>query len=408
MSDSFAPATGGTERVVEALAKGLTARGHPNVVATLGRPDAPAHQFDGDIEVRRIDGLTRYLRRFASDPNHYFHPTCPDPLLVGRLQALVDEIRPDIVHAHGWILNSCLSLRLGDAALVATLHDFGLTCAKKTLIHRDTLDGPCPGTELARCLRCSAEFYGVLKGVPIALALRESRRRADRVALYLPISDTVEAASLRAVPKERIEQIPSFIDDSAFHEARSTPRPSFLPDGPFIVYVGVFGEHKGPGLLVAAHQRMRTPIPLVMIGSERADTEPYEGTTDRPIFVHTKVSHDQIMASLAAASVAVVPSRWQEPLGLVAVEAMAAGTAVVATWVGALAQVVSHGRTGLIVPPNDPVAMARAIDRLLDDPGFAANLASEGVRRAREYAASTVIPRVVEAYRKALAARPAG
>lgn len=407
ISDGYPPATGGTERVVAALAKGLVAHGHPTAVATLGRPGAPARELVDGVDVHRIDGFTRYLRRFASDPGHFFHPTFPDPLLVSRLQALVDDVKPDVVHAHGWILNSCLSLNLRGAALVSTLHDYGLNCAKKTMIHRDQLDDPCPGPKPLRCLKCASQFYGPAKGAPITLGLRESRRRLDRVSLFLPISASVEQASLDGIPADRIERIPSFVDDTVFDEARNTPRPEFLPDGPFVLFVGALGEHKGLGLAVEAHQKMRTALPLVVIGSQRADTRSYTGSSDRAVVTHTAVPHEQIMASLAAAAVVVVPSRWQEPLGLVAIEAMAANTPVVATRVGALAEVVEHRRTGLVVPPNDPVALAAAVDELVGDRRLAHEYAAAAAGRAREYTASAIIPRVIAAYDRAWSAKRA-
>jgi glycosyltransferase involved in cell wall biosynthesis len=258
-----------------------------------------------------------------------------------------------------------------------------------------------------RCLKCAGQYYGPLKGTPITLGLRASRRRWGRVSLFLPISASVQEASLEGIPAQRIEQIPSFVDDTVFDEARNTPRPEFLPDGPFVLFVGALGEHKGLGLSVEAHQKMRTALPLVVIGSQRADTRGYTGSSDRAVVTHTAVPHEQIMASLAAAAVAVVPSRWQEPLGLVAIEAMAANTPVVATRVGALAEVVQHQRTGLVVPPNDSAALAAAIDELLGNRALARQYAAAGARRAREYTASAVIPRVLAAYDRAWSAKRA-
>lgn len=322
--------------------------------------------------------------------------------MVPRLQRLVDEFGPDIVHAHGWILNSCLSLRLGTTPLVTTLHDYGLRCATKTMIAFDRLDDPCTGPTVPKCLNCSRNYYGLAKGTPIALGLWESRRRLDRVSMFFPISAAVEAESLAGVSAERICRIPSFVDDAVFDEARLTPRPQFLPDGPFAVFVGALGEHKGLGLAVSAHRRMRNDLPLVVIGSERADTRDYGGSSTRPVTTMTGIHHEQIMASFAAAAVAIVPSRWQEPLGLVAIEAMAAGTPVVATAVGALPDVVRHRETGLVVAPNDPDELAGALDELIDDPRRAAEYGSAGARRAAEYTASAIIPRFINAYHRAI------
>jgi glycosyltransferase involved in cell wall biosynthesis len=403
VSDGYRPATGGLERVVDALSRQLVSLGHPTTVATLSRPDAPAREEHAGVEVRRLDGYTRHLRRFSSDPGHYFHPTCPDPALVRRLAELVAEFRPDVVHAHGWILNSVLSLRLpSSTALVVTLHDYGLTCANKTLIQRSRLDETCGGARLSRCVGCATGNYGLLKGPALALGLRHSQQRLDRVSLFMPISAAVRDASLAGVDDQRISVIPSFIDDDAFTGAERADRPDFLPAGPFIVFVGALGEHKGLTLLIEAHRRMRTSAPLVLIGSARAESLDLAGTPERPVIVRTGVPHPQIMASFAAASVAVTPSRWQEPLGLVAIEAMAAGTPVVATRVGALPEVVAHGQTGVVVDAGDPAALAEALDRLLSDPELRRRYGAAGRERARGFTTSATVPRVIDGYRRAL------
>ena len=87
-------------------------------------------------------------------------------------------------------------------------------------------------------------------------------------------------------------------------------------------------------------------------------------------------------ACLEAADIVVLPSLY-EGLPLVAIEALAAGRPMVATEVDGTPEVVIHERTGLLVPPANPVALAAAIERLLDEPGLAARLASDGTKRIR-------------------------
>jgi glycosyltransferase involved in cell wall biosynthesis len=406
VTDGYRPAVGGMERVVETLSKELVLQGVPTTVATLSRPDAPPYEEADGVVVRRLDGFTRHLRRFATDPGHFFHPTCPDPQLVRRIHELVTEIRPDIVHAHGWILNSCLSLPLPpETSLVCTLHDYGLGCAKKTLIPSGAIDEACAGPSVRRCLSCAGQSYGRLKGTPLVLGLRESRRRLDRVSLFLPISSAVASASLKDVSPERICEVPSFVEDSVFAEARETGPPDFLPPGDFVLFVGALGEHKGVSLLAEAHRRMRNSIPLVMIGSAQADTPELAGAPSRPVIVRTGVPHNQIMASLAAAAVAVSPSRWQEPFGLVAIEAMAAGTPAVVTRVGALPEIIAHQQTGLVVKPGDASALADALDQMVENPHLARLYGQAALQRARRFTASATVPRVIAAYEKTLAAR---
>jgi glycosyltransferase involved in cell wall biosynthesis len=101
---------------------------------------------------------------------------------------------------------------------------------------------------------------------------------------------------------------------------------------------------------------------------------------------------DDIPALLGSATVAVVPSHWGEAFGLTVVEAMAAGVPVVATAVGGIPELVEPGRTGLLVPPRDPDALAAAIRRLLDDPKLRSTMSRAGREFARE---RFDIPRVV-------------
>jgi starch synthase len=77
----------------------------------------------------------------------------------------------------------------------------------------------------------------------------------------------------------------------------------------------------------------------------------------------------------------VCPSLY-EPLGIVNLEAMACGTAVVASRVGGIPEVVSDGETGLLVPPDDPGALAGALNSLLRDPGRAHAMGERGRERA--------------------------
>ena len=123
------------------------------------------------------------------------------------------------------------------------------------------------------------------------------------------------------------------------------------------------------------------------------------------MIVARDVPSAQVMASWARACVAVVPSVWNEPMGQVAVEAMLAGKAVVASDVGGLRDVVIDGVTGLTVPPGDPGVLAMALDILVEDPGMRQRLGEAGRRHARQYEAGTVVPRIIEVFEDAISRR---
>src|SRR5438309_748689 len=108
--------------------------------------------------------------------------------------------------------------------------------------------------------------------------------------------------------------------------------------------------------------------------------------------------HHRVDRCMAVCTVAVVPSRWPEPFGRVALEAMGAGCPVVASAVGGLADLVVDGTTGILVPPGDVAALGAAIQQLLADPGRRKGMGNAGRRRAAEFTASVVIPQVEQVY----------
>jgi UDP-glucose:(glucosyl)LPS alpha-1,2-glucosyltransferase len=89
------------------------------------------------------------------------------------------------------------------------------------------------------------------------------------------------------------------------------------------------------------------------------------------------------MAALSRAAIAVLPSRWQEPFGLAALEAMASGAALVTTARGGLTELTEG--VSVTIDPEDPAAIARAILALAADPAHRARLAAAARRRAEDY-----------------------
>jgi glycosyltransferase involved in cell wall biosynthesis len=92
-----------------------------------------------------------------------------------------------------------------------------------------------------------------------------------------------------------------------------------------------------------------------------------------------------------------------EAMGQVAVEALLAGTPLIASRTGGLADVVRHEQSGLLVPPGDAEALHAAIVRLLTEPGLARRLRAEGHRRGLDFTAARVVPQIEEAYRECIA-----
>jgi glycosyltransferase involved in cell wall biosynthesis len=399
LSDFYRPTIGGLERHVETLSREFIELGHEVDVVTLQVGDRPAHEVCNGVRVHRVSGWSTALAPYYADPSRPFHPTAPDPGLVATLRRIVAVLKPDVVHSHSWLQYSYFPLyrRHSGPAHVVTLHDYGLACAKKTFQHND--EQWCGGPRLAKCVRCATGQYGQVKATALVAGLRASRLWHGHADAYIAISSSVAESARTALPPGMpVRVIPSMVPDDI---VTAPVRPSFLPSGDFLLYVGALGRHKGVDVLLAAHQRMRRRLPLVLIGTPHGALD----VSGPDVTVVHSQPHATVMAAWQRATLGVVPSVWHEPMGQVAVEAMLAGRAVVVSDVGGLRDIVEQGVSGLRVPPGDPDALATALDELVGDPARAAAMGAAGRARAARYQASAVAPRVIEVFDEVIARR---
>ncbi|RCJ31323.1 glycoside hydrolase [Nostoc minutum NIES-26] len=169
------------------------------------------------------------------------------------------------------------------------------------------------------------------------------------------------------------------------------------PETKLIFYVGRFDQRKGIETLVRAvsqsQLRGKTPLKLIIGGGSRpGQSDGLERDRIESIVNELGMSsftsfpgnlnHEILPTYYAAADVCVVPSHY-EPFGLVAIEAMASGTPVVASDVGGLQFTVVPGETGLLAPAKDEVAFAQAIDQILSNPTWRDRLGEAARHRVR-------------------------
>jgi alpha-maltose-1-phosphate synthase len=163
------------------------------------------------------------------------------------------------------------------------------------------------------------------------------------------------------------------------------------PGRPSVVFVGRVTRQKGLPVLLRAARRFDAGAQLVLCAGQ-ADTaelqaevtglvEGLRATRDGVILIPGMLAKAEVIQILSHATVFVCPSDY-EPLGIVNLEAMACGCAVVASAVGGIPEVVADGVTGLLVPPGDEAALAAAINALIRDPGLAAAFGARGRERA--------------------------
>jgi glycosyltransferase involved in cell wall biosynthesis len=118
---------------------------------------------------------------------------------------------------------------------------------------------------------------------------------------------------------------------------------------------------------------------------------------DAPVRFLGRLDRPELLRCYAEHDILAFPSQWDEPFGLVPLEALACGLPVVATPTGGTPEAIVHEVTGLVVPAGDAAALAAALVRLAEQPGLAAALAEEGRRHVRE---AHAFPAFVERLRR--------
>ncbi len=275
----------------------------------------------------------------------------------------------DVVHDNQCLGTGMLGILADGWPLLTTLHHPITVDRQLALDHAET-----PWQRLA-----TRRWFGFL-GMQVRVA-----RRLPAV-LTVSSSSQIDIAAQMGVDPGRITVVPVGVDHTVFRPqpgARAVPGRIMVTSSSDVPMKGLV-----PLLEAVARLRSARPLELVVIGRPRSG-----GRVDRAIDrlglrdvvrCVSGISDEELARCYAEAEVAVVPSLY-EGFSLPAVEAMACGVPVVATTGGALPEVVGRsGETGVLVPPDDPGALAAAIGRLLDDPDERARLGAAGRQRVLE------------------------
>ena len=181
---------------------------------------------------------------------------------------------------------------------------------------------------------------------------------------------------------------------------------------PYVLGIGRMVAQKGFDSLIRAFARADMPgydLLLAGDGEERPALQAFTTSLGLNTRVHFTGRADRAttVALFKGCAFFALPSR-QEPFGIVNLEAMAAGKAIVATRVGGVPEVVQEGSTGLLVPPDDPDALAAALTRLATDSALRCRLAESGRERAQQFTWSAIAEQYLEVYRDALHRKSTG
>jgi glycosyltransferase involved in cell wall biosynthesis len=305
----------------------------------------------------------------------------------GNLRALdrhLREIGPDLVSF--WAMGGM------SMSLVEKVRRLGLPAIAN--VHEDwLLYGPrADSWQRAFGRRGLATAAELVSGIP-------SRLRFEDAALWLFNSEATRAAALERWPLRRTEVITPGVDLDLFTEA---PEPQWSGR---LLCIGRIDPRKGIATAIAALAQLpECTLTIVGPGDEAHAEELRRQATSlgvEPRVTFERVPREELPAVLAGADALLFPVLWEEPWGLVPLEAMATGTPVIASGRGGSAEFLRDGQNSLIVAEAESgSAFASAVTTLRDDPGLRARLRLGGLETAAAHSLAAFDERVVSAHER--------
>ncbi|CAG1011609.1 glycogen synthase [Anaerolineales bacterium] len=359
----------------------------PHVVHELGFGNRVVHVPAGPETPKAKSEIANYIPEFAEGIKKF---------------AIEKGITYDVIHSHYWMSGlaaEMLSDAWGGTPIVHMFHTLG---EMKNRVARS--DHERAGEDR-------------LKGE------RRVLRRADRM-IVATLAERTQLRFLYRANDQKMIVIPPGVDTSHFYSIPADEAKQFIglkPEDRMVLFVGRIEPLKGVDTLIHAIscpeiQKLHHPVHLAIIGGE-PDALPENMTdemarlqnlcdelcVDRMVVFLGKRGQDTLPYYYSAAEVLVMPSLY-ESFGMVALEAMACGTPVIASEVGGLGYLVQDGQTGYTIPDSDPAALCDKLSRLLGDSRLRETMGMDAMQYAQNYAWEKIAVQMIDVY-KGLAGR---
>lgn len=350
---------GGVQFHVRDLAEALIARGHTVSVLAPADDDTPIPPY-----------MTSAGRAVPVRYNGAVARMTFGPVTAARVRRWLAAGEFDVLHLHEPVTPSLgmLALWIADGPIVATFHT------------------------------------ALLRSRPLQMAYPLVRQSLEKISARVAVSEDARRTLVEHMGGDAVV-IPNGVYVDAFTGAPTDPRWTGTPQAPTIAFLGRLDEpRKGLQVLLAAvPEVLRTHPGARFLVAGRGETGPEEvrellGEDARAVEFLGGITDEEKASLLASVDVYCAPQTGGESFGIVLVEAMSAGTPVVASDLGAFRRVLEEGDAGVLFRTGDPGDLARTLVRVLDDEALRATLVERASGAVRRYDWSSVTHEVLTVY----------
>lgn len=322
-----------------------------------------------------------------------------------KLRRLLQETRPDVAHFHNTFLmispaafSVCKEMGV---PVVQTLHNYRLICPGALLMRDGRVCEDCIGKAvpwpgvLHGCWRGSRAQTAVVAGM--LTVHRLLRTWTERVDVYIALTEFARRKFIEGgLPEEKILVKPNFVDPD--------PGPG-EHDDEYVLFVGRLSPEKGIQRLLEAW-RLLNGIPMKILGDgpllhQVEDWSSRRGL--RTVEVMGRRSREEVLHLMKRARILVFPSEWYEGFPMTIVEAFACSLPVVAPRLGAMAELIEDGRTGLLFEPGNAKDLAKKVEWAWTHPEQMEKMGREARREyEQKYTAERNYQMLMEVYERAI------
>jgi glycosyltransferase involved in cell wall biosynthesis len=281
-----------------------------------------------------------------------------------KLAGLLDEVRPDVCHAHNiyhHLSPSILSLlRDRGVPTVMTLHDLKIACPAYNMLAPDGICERCRGGKLHnvllnRCIKGSAALSAVIMlEAVLHRFLGTYRNCVDR--FVVPSRFYIDKLVQWDMPRSMFRYVPNFVDVACY-------APQYAPGVPFL-YFGRLSREKGVATLLRAASLARQKVCIVGTGPQADELQKLAAELGVDADFRGYLTGEALHAAIKQARAVVLPSQWYENAPMSILEAYALGKPVIGAAIGGIPELIQEGATGMSFASGDASALAQAMQKL--------------------------------------------